>query len=463
MSAQDSYAKSESLSIGRIALWYQNTTVDEHMRKKIAEEIQTVVRVGIPILQRGLIWRPHQVEMFWDSIFRGFPVGSLVLCRKVKEQTRKSDEDVTHHLLDGQQRCDAIRLGFTDPFAPNKPRDGLAPALWLDLDPTPPNDTTREFFARLTTPSHPWGYHLNDIADRISASDMREARKLAKGNQERPSPITLSPFYSKAPVPIAWLMMAEMSTVDAFCEYLTRRLEVVKSEGFKWPDKTIRFLSNDDEGKLGKLTRIMCAIAQAKNTTMVALMAPEGLLDETVRESRDGGLEIAQNHVDISNIEHLFQRLNRQGTPLNGEELAYSMIKTYWPELAAPVDEMKNRHMPASRVVALAVRVALADDKSDHLPPTVGVSQIRSLAKAKGRDHRVTDFIIGNGQGISPLARASLKVEKWLKYSSKENPKGFLPIQLTRFAMVGTPDLYLLLLWIAHRTDDNLDLKQARF
>ena len=35
--------------------------------------------VTIPALQRGLVWKPEQVEMLWDSILRGFPIGSFLL------------------------------------------------------------------------------------------------------------------------------------------------------------------------------------------------------------------------------------------------------------------------------------------------------------------------------------------------------------------------------------------------
>ena len=45
---------------------------------------------GIPSLQRGAVWNPGQVELLWDSIFRGFPVGSFVVCDKIKDQRTRS-------------------------------------------------------------------------------------------------------------------------------------------------------------------------------------------------------------------------------------------------------------------------------------------------------------------------------------------------------------------------------------
>ena len=34
--------------------------------------------VEIPAMQRGLVWAPNQVELLWDSILRGFPIGAFV-------------------------------------------------------------------------------------------------------------------------------------------------------------------------------------------------------------------------------------------------------------------------------------------------------------------------------------------------------------------------------------------------
>ena len=59
-------------------------------------------KVRIPAFQRGLVWKPRQVELLWDSILRGFPIGSFVL----------SEEADGYYLMDGQQRFNAIALGY---------------------------------------------------------------------------------------------------------------------------------------------------------------------------------------------------------------------------------------------------------------------------------------------------------------------------------------------------------------
>src|SRR5208282_481496 len=34
---------------------------------------------SLPALQRGSVWKPHQVERLWDSLTRGLPIGALIL------------------------------------------------------------------------------------------------------------------------------------------------------------------------------------------------------------------------------------------------------------------------------------------------------------------------------------------------------------------------------------------------
>ena len=159
-----------------------------------------------PSLQRGLVWEPQQIEILWDSVMRGFPIGSLVLSAKIGEQKDKSSnifakqdkEQATHHILDGQQRCYAIALGFHDPW-----HNGNDQAiLWLDLMPGKRlQNSTRQFLFRITTKSHPWGFSHDNQSSRLSAENIRESlKKLEK--EKRPSPKELSPFDAGLPVPV---------------------------------------------------------------------------------------------------------------------------------------------------------------------------------------------------------------------------------------------------------------------
>jgi hypothetical protein len=99
--------------------------------KEISEWAKDDSEVKIPAIQRGLVWKPHQVELLWDSILRQFPIGAFILSQK---------ENMCD-LIDGQQRWNAIALGYgtSDENC----------VLWFDLKPEnvwKKSYTTRKYF-----------------------------------------------------------------------------------------------------------------------------------------------------------------------------------------------------------------------------------------------------------------------------------------------------------------------------
>ena len=88
--------------------------------RQIASWTSEDSEVQIPALQRGLVWKPRQVELLWDSILRGFPIGSFMLSDVVDEK-----ESGKYYLMDGQQRYNAISIGY------NSVKQARA-MLWID-------------------------------------------------------------------------------------------------------------------------------------------------------------------------------------------------------------------------------------------------------------------------------------------------------------------------------------------
>ena len=42
-------------------------------------------KISLPSLQRGFVWKPSQIEALWDSIFRGYPIGAIMMSIDEKE------------------------------------------------------------------------------------------------------------------------------------------------------------------------------------------------------------------------------------------------------------------------------------------------------------------------------------------------------------------------------------------
>ena len=73
----------------------------------------------VPNFQRGFVWDPERVAYLMDSIYKGYPFGSILLWRTKQELTHERDlgpfhlpsndpEYPTDYILDGQQRITSI-------------------------------------------------------------------------------------------------------------------------------------------------------------------------------------------------------------------------------------------------------------------------------------------------------------------------------------------------------------------
>lgn len=406
------------------------------------------IRASVPTLQRGLIWTPQQVEMLWDSILRGFPIGCLVVCDPSTEQENSGRKDINRHLLDGQQRCNAIALGYHDPFAiepgilrGNRSRN----ILWLDLATGTkfPAGSTRQFLTRVTTAAHPWGYRTDDKAGRLEHSKIVSILRshcpesLEQERPKRPLTTELYPVEAEAPIPMSWLLLEIMDggnlrSPKEFWNAVESRLNAATS---KWAKAANAFLAKPtSEDRKNWLYLALCV---AERTEVVALSAPKNLIAESTGETDSHGDDAPDG---ISNIEHLFHRLNSQGTTLQGEELAYSMIKAYWPEIAGVVGRMEKPRVPEARLVLLGVRAALTAADSLHLRRSVSVSALRRIARDRDCEDykKLASFFLSSGDRFY---NAAMRVEVWLAAG--------LPAVLVSSIARGSQDVYLLLLVLA--------------
>lgn len=95
-------------------------------------------QIRIPAFQRGFVWDPIQVAFFMDSIYKGYPFGSLLLWR-TREQLRherklgpfplpdRNPDYPIDYVLDGQQRLTSIFGVFQTAIEPDSTVD------WADI------------------------------------------------------------------------------------------------------------------------------------------------------------------------------------------------------------------------------------------------------------------------------------------------------------------------------------------
>ncbi len=422
---------------------------------------------GIPSLQRGLVWKPAQTELLWDSLLRGFPIGAFVLCQKLQEQRTRDEaardlSNAKYHLLDGQQRAHAIGLGFENPFedSPRKPH----PILWLDLNPNLKG--TRAFLCRVTTEAHPWGYAADDTANRVGIARVKESFRACgyvideNKPTRRPWPQECWPIEAKIPVPFSWLTMCENGDAASFWEAIKAKCGelAVGTHDAHWARKAMQFLSAASSVGSKYLSVIQQGMRRASAAQIVCLKVPEDAL--TARSAQETEASDQQKGKEnISNVEHLFHRLNAGGVRLEGDELTYSMIKAYWPDVEEPIKAIAARRMPEARLFALAARVALAATRESisswtdqRIPGPISVSDIRHLAYDKSRGEQrkqVHDFfVMENEVGLAAVVGI---IEDWLgPKGGDEYDIGLPPVLKTSIART-SPEVYLLLMWLARR------------
>ncbi|MDA9555399.1 DUF262 domain-containing protein, partial [Pelobium sp.] len=280
--------------------------------------------IKLPSMQRGFVWRPHQIENLWDSILRGYPIGSILM--SVDEDHEKGNR----FLLDGQQRCTSIALGFFNPLDPNKTDEflslkGYLPSVWIDLKPN--NSNGNKFLIRVLTKSHPWGYQMqrekNGVGKTLSMSDRRNALKYFVSKEPETNYIDLSssiinPWDAHYPVPLSLLLSLNSSKFESFTSELKEKVKTLKFQTKYSSGKDVDF---DFENVLDvDLNVVYEGVKNAK-----VLLIPEIMVNSSILKEDDEQLS------DDSQDPTLFVRLNSAGTDISGEELIYSIYKATFP------------------------------------------------------------------------------------------------------------------------------------
>lgn len=104
--------------------------------------------IRIPSFQRGFVWDPEQVAHLMDSIYKGYPFGSLLFWRtKTPLQTERdlgpfklpaTDPDYPiDYILDGQQRATSIFGVFQTRLTPEPGKDDAWSKIYFDLQGDP--------------------------------------------------------------------------------------------------------------------------------------------------------------------------------------------------------------------------------------------------------------------------------------------------------------------------------------
>jgi len=292
---------------------------------------------GIPSLQRGLVWKANQIELLWDSILRGFPIGSLTGMEipehnpHVKQHVRihgeRLSDKATHYILDGQQRAHAVALAFYDPMEDDKCHDKSKKEqfekrsyLWIDLGYQKKENQKRSYLFRLVTPSHPWGFSKSGDSTLPHSKIVKHMEGIDTATDQRLYAYQSFPAEATFPVPLAWVIEFAF---DNECNHFVSFWNQKKEEFYEHPYfKKYNSITNET----------------IENHTKTIIESIDKL-----RDYRIAFLLLQTEHIE--DMQELFERLNRNGTQVSELELFYSAFKAYFPGIESNIEGVSNELM----------------------------------------------------------------------------------------------------------------------
>ena len=320
-------------------LFHDNDTFDFISLKRLAMSYlkDESERIELAGFQRGAAWKAANVEALWDSLLRWFPIGSILLARANEFEDVKSrpeslsssaktgrinqekpNEDV-YILVDGQQRSNAITLGFLT-WDPSKMSEAGA-RLWIDLG-EPSDRMSKQFEFYLCTADEPFGENITrhqkqQALEKTGKSGVDDSELSL--NETYPAraiiPVPFAEFVQAIKIHNNWQNTKDCLLEDDYIGLTPITLDIIKG---KFSSSTLR--SDIDD----LLQRINDVILDEKYSIPAILF-----------RNRD-------NQVSSKELFKLFERININGVTPPQAELFYSVLKLHWPEIGNYVAEISE-------------------------------------------------------------------------------------------------------------------------
>jgi hypothetical protein len=379
--------------------------------------------IQLPPIQRGDVWKVAQVERLWDSVLRGFPIGSFLFAPlKAGEHAHGIDSTKQEHaarngwfLLDGQQRTRALILGF--------PPKKQTACLWIDMAPQTSSMLDRAFLFRFCTEQRPWGMQ-HDPDRKIEDDDLRKARKqLREVHPEKAEDLDLRHDYGLSPE-YTWPVHSTLPV--PFADLVERVRQSGNACAVKWDDLLPKpKLDNLKKHQNGSEQSILEAISKMLARKVVLLK-----LDPAA----DPMLAVQDlKHTDAPDaMETLFERVNSGGTRLEGEEMMFSLLKAKWPDAYTLVQTIVDHGkvgflLPSTGIVLSAARLARA-----QLTPSGNRGDYDDVAKPKVRQFRrwIAEGAVVDGEDGESDGPFLVQMKRFLKKQEESGEPRFVRIVL---------------------------------
>ena len=435
--------------------------------KKLMRELKDG-NIELPSIQRNFVWKPDQIENLWDSILRGFTIGAFTV----------TGREGQWEILDGQQRLTAIALAFDDEsgFADRVLKASCGEfQIFVDLikprehDEDAGDEDNRKYIFRVITRAHPWGYDLLDNTKRLEAHKIGQAlelykkeRKLIEKDQEyyEADLRRLYPYSAVCPVPLRFFVTT--TSPEEAQKKITQWREAVGLEGLEanpaWPENG----SEADRYK-EKYYRVSEVKPPQYDPPQYYTIIED--IWWSVREVLERKNVIAWLWPQIleeksDDVEQMFMRINRGGTNISGEELNYSLLKSYItaqqenhdtsrnidPERIQEIEDACKNIIQPARFITIAFRLfGWYKKNSSSLAASASIDLQRVKTKDFGGGLAGFEKFL-NKYFLGKPNKYLQTYKELLKYDEKTNPDGLPYVTFLDFAKQA-PELVFMLLY----------------
>ena len=342
--------------------------------------------VVLPMIQRGFVWKPHQIIDLWDSLLQGMPIGSLMLSEmpagesSVDFISKEADSpDIPSQklaLFDGQQRTLAMQLGWDK----RKSEDG-SHRLWIDLADEPPAGHLFRF--RVTTRAQPFGYRRAEPDVRLSMEQRRQAGMAYQKIEPKDWFWKAQPHPDGASVSLCLDMTEVMAcfkahaTVESWKEKMYQLLQQCSALTKPHHAESQFTLINAWEKAHQQDTNFKTKIDERLDALWKCL---EDLQDADIALLRinDQFFKVDRSSTVEPPLARLFERIGTNATRLSNDDYIYAVLKHMEPEVKTLVDALhtpeQGRHSMASwlspnDLVMTALRLAATEWKTCEKEP----------------------------------------------------------------------------------------------
>ncbi len=340
--------------------------------------------ITLPEIQRGFVWSSLQIENLWDSILRGYPIGTFLL---------KEISETQYYLLDGQQRATAIALGLHNPWLSDKSKfwkidPNKLPIMWIDLMFNGGKLAPR---FRLISKAYPWGHQID--GKQFKAEERRNAliafKSACDPKNPNPNKDSISKYYNldlkfcwpwqtQAPLPFAFFWSAVETDSKKVLEVLYSSVQKHLGHLPSYALKQIQEIFSHHQDQIYNLCQKILSLRERRKIPVEVFSSTD---DETTPQKEDKLIfpslipsisdEDQSSQDSREEMEILFERFNKGGTTLDTEEWMFSIYKSLFP-CFSDIGE-KCKYIKPSRIINLAVKLTLAIGSGKQPPQKIKI------------------------------------------------------------------------------------------